>query len=138
MFFRFVGLRGNPMILKKEDLLAEARVSVNPVNVEEAESLLTTGAVVLDVREPAEFEMGHLPGAVNVPRGVLEFRVGEHPALTDTAATIVLYCKNGGRSTLAAHTLKRMGFDQVKMLVGGFDGWSGDVHKVEVNPSVYQ
>ncbi|MDO6681918.1 MULTISPECIES: rhodanese-like domain-containing protein [unclassified Oceanobacter] len=126
------------MVLKKEDLLSEASVSVNPVNAEEAEGLLANGAVVLDVREPAEFEMGHLPGAVNVPRGVLEFRVGDHPALTDNTASILLYCKNGGRSTLAAHTLKRMGFDQVKMLVGGFDGWSGDVHKVEIDPSVYR
>jgi rhodanese-related sulfurtransferase len=126
------------MVLKKEDLLSEASVSVNPVNAEEAEGLLANGAVVLDVREPAEFEMGHLPGAVNVPRGVLEFRVGDHPALTDNTASILLYCKNGGRSTLAAHTLKRMGFDQVKMLVGGFDGWSGDVHKVEIDPSIYR
>ncbi|WP_221797632.1 rhodanese-like domain-containing protein [Oceanobacter mangrovi] len=126
------------MALTKEDLLATARASVTPVTADDAEALLKGGAVVLDVREPAEFDMGHLPGAVNVPRGVLEFRVGDHPALTDTAATILLYCKNGGRSTLAAHTLKQMGFDGVKMLVGGFDGWSGDVHKVEVDPNVYQ
>lgn len=126
------------MALTKEDLLAEARNSVNPVSCDDAETLLSGGAVVLDVREPAEFELGHLPGAVNVPRGVLEFRVGDHPALTNPQAEILLYCKNGGRSTLAAHTLKQMGFDHVKMLTGGFDGWSGAVHKVEVDPSVYQ
>lgn len=122
----------------KEDLLAEARPSVNPVDASGAEALLQQGVTVLDVREPAEFDMGHLPGAVNVPRGVLEFRVGGHPALMDSSATILLYCKNGGRSTLAAHTLKRMGFDKVQMLVGGFDGWAGDVHKVEVDPNIYQ
>lgn len=126
------------MALKKEDLLAAARVSVNPVDADGAETLLAAGAVVLDVREPAEYEMGHLPGAVNVPRGVLEFRVGDHPALTDPDATILLYCKNGGRSTLAAHTLKQMGFEQVRMLVGGFDGWSGTVHKIEVDPGLYR
>lgn len=126
------------MAMTKEELLAEARASVNPVDATQAEGLLQQGVVVLDVREPAEFDMGHLPGAVNVPRGVLEFRVGDHPALTDSAAGILLYCKNGGRSTLAAHTLKRMGFENVKMLVGGFDGWTGSVHKVEVDPSVYR
>ncbi|MAY14166.1 MULTISPECIES: rhodanese-like domain-containing protein [Oceanospirillaceae] len=126
------------MALSKDDLLAEARSAVNPVDAAAAEALLANGAVVLDVREPAEFDMGHLPGAVNVPRGVLEFRVGDHPALTNPQAEILLYCKNGGRSTLAAYTLKRMGFEQVKMLVGGFDGWSGTVHKVEVDPSVYR
>lgn len=126
------------MSMTKEALLAEASASVNPVNGDEAEVLLASGTVVLDVREPAEFDMGHLPGAVNVPRGVLEFRVGEHPALADASATVLLYCKNGGRSTLAAHTLKRMGFDNVRMLIGGFDGWSGDVHKVEIDPNQYQ
>ncbi|UXD88820.1 rhodanese-like domain-containing protein [Thalassolituus hydrocarboniclasticus] len=126
------------MALSKDDLLAEARSAVNPVDAAAAEALLANGAVVLDVREPAEFDMGHLPGAVNVPRGVLEFRVGDHPALTNPQAEILLYCKNGGRSTLAAYTLKRMGFEQVKMLVGGFDGWSGTVHKVEVDPSMYR
>lgn len=125
-------------VITKEDLLAEARPSVNPVDANAAEALLSQGVTVLDVREPAEFDMGHLPGAVNVPRGVLEFRVGDHPALKDADATILLYCKNGGRSTLAAHTLKRMGFNQVQMLVGGFDGWAGDVHKVEIDPNVYQ
>lgn len=126
------------MAMTKDDLLAEARAAVSPMDADGAEALLAAGAVVLDVREPAEFDMGHLPGAVNVPRGVLEFRVGDHPALCDKDAAILLYCKNGGRSTLAAHTLKRMGFDAVKMLVGGFDGWKGTVHKVEVDPSVYR
>ena len=126
------------MALSKEDLLAAARASVNPVDGTQAEALLADGAVVLDVREPSEFDMGHLPGAVNVPRGLLEFMVGSHPALSNADAIILLYCKNGGRSTLAAHTLKQMGFDQVSMLTGGFDGWSGDVHKVEVAPNVYQ
>lgn len=126
------------MALSKDDLLAEARAAVVPVDAAGAETMLAQGCVVLDVREPAEFDMGHLPGAVNVPRGVLEFRVGDHPALCDPQASILLYCKNGGRSTLAAHTLKRMGFEQVKMLVGGFDGWAGSVHKVELDPGMYR
>lgn len=126
------------MALTRDDLLAEARSAVVPVDASAAEAMLAQGCVVLDVREPAEFDMGHLPGAVNVPRGVLEFRVGDHPDLCDLQADILLYCKNGGRSTLAAHTLKRMGFEQVKMLVGGFDGWAGSVHKVELDPGMYR
>ncbi len=126
------------MALTKEDLLTTAQSSVNPISADEAEQLLSQGSVVLDVREPAEYDMGHLPGAVNVPRGLLEFMVGQHPALSDPQATLLLYCKNGGRSTLAAHTLKQMGFDHVRMLTGGFDGWAGDVHRVEVDANVYQ
>ncbi|MEJ2042255.1 MAG: rhodanese-like domain-containing protein [Reinekea sp.] len=126
------------MNMTKEDFLAEAANSADLVLCDEAESLLAKGIIVLDVREPAEFEVGHLPGAANVPRGVLEFRVGDHPALNDPEAEILIYCKNGGRSTLAAYTLKRMGFSKLKMLTGGFDGWSGTVHKVEIDPAMYQ
>ena len=125
-------------LMTKDDLLTEARASVSPVDADGAQAMLDAGARVLDVREPAEYLMGHLPGAENVPRGVLEFKVGDHPVLTDRNADILLYCKNGGRSTLAAHTLKRMGFTNVKMLTGGFDGWAGTVHTVETDPSVYR
>jgi len=69
---------------------------------------------------------------------LLEFMVGTNPALSNPQATILLYCKNGGRSTLAAQTMKQMGFDNVKMLVGGFEGWSGSVHKVEVGDNIYK
>lgn len=124
--------------LNKDDLLAEAQASVDPVDADKAQVLINSEVGVLDVREPAEFMMGHLPGAVNIPRGVLEFKVSDHPLLSDKNATILLYCKNGGRSTLAAHTLKRMGFSNIKMLSGGFDGWSGTVHSVETDPSVYK
>ena len=125
-------------VMTKDDFLAEAQASVTPVDAEMAQQMMDSGARVLDVREPAEFMMGHLPGAENIPRGVLEFKAADHPLLADRNAQILLYCKNGGRSTLAAHTLKRMGYDQVKMLVGGFDAWAGSVHKVESDPGLYR
>jgi len=124
--------------MTRDDLLTQARTSVNPVDADKAQALLESGAHVLDVREPAEFSIGHLPGAQNIPRGVLEFKVGDHPVLSDKDAAILLYCKNGGRSTLAAHTLKQMGFTNVRMLVGGFDGWEGTVHQVETDPGLYR
>lgn len=116
------------MPVTKDDLLAAAKASVNPIEPDEVQQWFAQ-SLVLDVREPAEFDMGHLPSAVNIPRGLLEFMVGQHPALTDMSAPILLYCKNGGRSTLAAHTLKQMGFDHVRMLVGGFEQWQGEVHR---------
>lgn len=124
-------------IKTRDDLLAEARAEVSLAEAERAEILIAEQALVLDVREPAEFQMGHLPNAVNVPRGVLEFKVGSHPDLSDSQRSILIYCKNGGRSTLAAYTLKQMGFSHVEMLVGGFDNWSGSVHQIEVDPSIY-
>jgi len=127
----------NIKIKTREDLLAEARSHINVVEAERAEQLIANNALILDVREPAEFQMGHLPSAMNVPRGVLEFKVGNHPELSDPERSVLIYCKNGGRSTLAAYTLLQMGFVNIEMLVGGFDGWTGTVHKVEVDPSIY-
>ena len=124
-------------IKTREDFLTVARGEITLVDADRAEALIAQQALVLDVREPAEFQQGHLPNAVNVPRGVLEFKVGNHPDLSDNQRNILIYCKNGGRSTLAAYTLKQMGFSDVEMLIGGFDGWQGAVHKVEVDPSIY-
>lgn len=124
-------------IKSREDLLAEAKTEITLVDAERTETMIANGALVLDVREPAEYQLGHLPHAINVPRGVLEFKVGNHPELNDAERSILIYCKNGGRSTLAAYTLKQMGFTSVEMLIGGFDGWTGTVHKIEVDPSIY-
>lgn len=124
-------------VLTREDMLAAARNEIVLVDAERAEAMIAEQALILDVRESAEYQVGHLPQAINVPRGVLEFKVGNHPQLQNPQQPILIYCKNGGRSTLAALTLKQMGFNQVEMLVDGFDGWSGDVHKVELDPSIY-
>ncbi|MFT6141988.1 MAG: rhodanese-related sulfurtransferase [Psychromonas sp.] len=108
----------------------------NPIKIRD-DLLIAAQALVLDVREPAEFQRGHLPNAINIPRDVLKFKVGDHPNLNDSQRNILIHCKNGGRSTLATYTLKQMGFSQVEMLIGGFDGWSGTLHKIEVDPSIY-
>jgi rhodanese-related sulfurtransferase len=125
------------MPLTKDDLLNEARQSLTIVDANKAEQSINTGAVILDIREPAEFDMGHLPNAVNIPRGLLEFMVGNNPALKDFNQNMLVYCKNGGRSTLASDTLQKMGFKQVNMLSGGFDSWTGTIHKVEIADNQY-
>jgi rhodanese-related sulfurtransferase len=124
-------------IKTRDDLLIEARAEINLVGSDRAVSLIAEKALVLDVREPAEFQLGHLPNAINIPRGILEFKVDDHPDLNNHQRNILIYCKNGGRSTLAAYTLKQMGFSQVEMLTGGFDGWTGTIHKIEVDPGLY-
>ena len=77
--------------------------------------------LLVDVREPGEGAAGHLPGATLLPRGVLE---GKIEALApDPDQPIVLYCGSGGRSALAAESLKRMGYGRVLSLAGGFAAW---------------
>ena len=77
--------------------------------------------VILDVREPADYENGTIPGAVCIPRGLLELEIDEQ--IPDQDATVVAYCGGGSRSALAAQTLKAMGYDNVYSLQGGYRFW---------------
>ena len=90
------------------------------------------GCALIDVREPAEFDTGHIAHAVNIPRGVLEFQVDAHPAVahvSDPALSrkdrpIVVYCRTGGRAAMAALNLQRMGFSDVRSIAGGITDWA--------------
>jgi rhodanese-related sulfurtransferase len=122
-----------PVSLTVQQLIDEARTRVREVRPRELALLLRQAAFpVVDVREPEEFEDGHIPGAVNIPRGLLEFEVDGHPAVafrTEEALShrerpILLYCLSGGRSILAADSLRRMGFVMPMSLSGGFLGWA--------------
>ena len=110
------------MAMTGNDFVAEAKSHVREISAEEAQVLMAQGVKVLDVREPDEFAAGHLPGALNIPRGVLEFR---GPALLqDRESALVVYCKTGARSVLATRVLNLMGYGQAVCLVGGFDPWA--------------
>ncbi len=105
-------------------LLSEAAAEVPFMSMEEVKARVAAGAndfIVLDVRERDAFEAGHIPTAQHLPRGVLELRVNE--ALPDPTVRIVTYCEFGKISTLAAATLRRMGFTRTVALDGGMKAW---------------
>lgn len=106
------------------DLVLEAKAQIHEVALEEAEATIRAADLLLDVREADEFHAGHIPGAINIPRGVLEFKLSNDPALCARELNIVLYCKTSGRAALAACSLQAMGYRQVQSLAGGFDAWS--------------
>lgn len=106
------------------DLVLEAKAQIHEVALEEAEAAIRAADLLLDVREADEFHAGHIPGAINIPRGVLEFKLSNDPALCARELNIVLYCKTSGRAALAACSLQAMGYRQVQSLAGGFDAWS--------------
>jgi rhodanese-related sulfurtransferase len=122
-----------------QQLVTEARARIREIDAVELASLRARGVPVIDVREPAEFAAGHVPGAASIPRGVLEFEVDGHPAvngLRDPALAhrdrpVVLYCRSGGRSALAAEALLRLGFSQPLSLAGGFVAGSDEGRAVE-------
>jgi rhodanese-related sulfurtransferase len=112
------------------DLVKEAKKNVCEISVSEAKALLDKGGwVFLDCREPKEFKMGHVPGAINIPRGVLEFKIDKK--VPDKKANIVVYCKVGGRGCLSACTLCRMGYKNVKNMGGGWMAWEKAGYPVE-------
>src|ERR1700724_3892675 len=99
-------------------MLAQAKAAVREVDPAEAEREIAAGnAVVLDVREPDEYEQGALPGAVHIPRGTLETTVeGKIP---DKTSHVVVYCAGGTRSAFAAKTLQDLGYSDVASVIGG-------------------
>jgi rhodanese-related sulfurtransferase len=109
-------------------MLAEAEAVVPRISPDEAKGLVGRSDVLfLDVREPAEVTTsGKVPGAVAIPRGLIEFRADRslpaHDAAFDRAKTVIAYCASGGRSALVGKTLKDMGYTDVRNL-GGFKGW---------------
>jgi rhodanese-related sulfurtransferase len=121
-----------------QTMLAEADAAVPRISPDEAKAMVGRSDVLfLDVREPAEVATsGKVPGALAIPRGLVEFRADPASALHDKAfdpaKTVVAYCASGGRSALVGKTLKEMGYNDVRNL-GGFKGWldaGGEVEKV--------
>lgn len=103
-------------------LIAEASRDVSFMGMEEVASRLDKGdLILLDVREKEAFDRGHLPGARHLPRGQLELRVDKE--LPDPNARILTYCQLGRISTLAAATLRTMGFQRAVALDGGYESW---------------
>ena len=111
-----------------KDMLAAADTVVPRITPDDAKALVGRADVLfLDVREPAEITAsGKVPGALAVPRGLVEFRADAASALHDKAfdpaKTVIAYCASGGRSALAGQTLKDMGYRDVRNL-GGLKGW---------------
>ena len=83
-------------------------------------------AIIIDVREPQEYAAGHVPGAVNIPRGVLEFQIWKHvgsPAAPQMAKPLYLQCQSGNRASLAAQSLAELGFTQTTAVVMSLEEW---------------
>lgn len=112
-----------------KDYLAEANALIPAIDVAAAKQLVGDPEVIfLDVREPPELgQTGRIPGALHIPRGLLEFQADPgSPAFNqqlDQSKKIVINCASGGRSALAGKTLREMGYTNVHNLTGGMTAW---------------
>lgn len=114
------------------EVVEEARGQIDSLTPQQAANEVASGAaIVIDVREPTEWEQ-HIEGALQVPRGLLEFVADPEcgpilpPSLEfelDPIRRLITYCNTGARATLAALTLKNMGYGQVANLEGGLTAW---------------
>lgn len=117
------------MLVSPAEVVAKAKATIKECSVRDAQSCLTGATLLIDIREAREFEQGHLPGAIHISRGLLEFEI--LPAIARRGditnpedCDIVLYCGTGGRSALAARSLDAMGFTNVKSMDGGIVAWA--------------
>ena len=109
--------------MTEKDFVKEAKETITEISVADAKAAMDAGKVdvILDCRTAKEFKKGHLPKAMNLQRGLLEFKATKK--IANKAALIVVYCKSGGRSSLSTKTLGQMGYTNVKSMDGGWKAW---------------
>lgn len=123
------------------EMVSTARSQIRNLTVDElAAAIERPGVVLLDVREPTEVAAGGvIPGAILAPRGMLEFHADPgspyHLAQLQPDRPVILYCKSGARSALAAATLKNMGYEDVAHLDGGIAAWN-QAQRPTVQPAI--
>lgn len=110
------------MFKPAHELVMEAKKSVKELPPAEVHNKLTSqNPLLIDVREPDEYRQGHIAGSVNIPRGMLEFKISNEPALQNLTRPIIVYCKTSGRAALSVIAMHSMGFQNILSMAGGFD-----------------
>jgi phage shock protein E len=106
-------------------LVAEAKKNITEISPGDAAAKSKSGnAVIIDVRDKDEWDEGHIPGAINMSRGTIELDIEEK--VPDPNAMIICHCGGGGRSALAAESLQKMGYKNVRNMAGGFKAWKAE------------
>jgi rhodanese-related sulfurtransferase len=118
------------MALTPHDLVIEAKSQIKEVPTAEAQALLGKRTII-DVREYDEYAAGHLPGAINIPRGILEFKIGMVPECANKDGAFLIYCRTSGRAALSAVQLQRLGYSNIISMGGGFEAWNNEQRPTE-------
>jgi rhodanese-related sulfurtransferase/predicted small lipoprotein YifL len=115
-----------------EQMVSAASEKAMAISPEQVKTKIDSGAFIslIDVREAPEHNAGFIPGAVNIPRGILEFQIGnevfwdeQFMYLPEKEEEIIVFCKKGKRSILAALTLQKLGYENVRYIDGGWKAW---------------
>jgi rhodanese-related sulfurtransferase len=108
--------------MRYQELVTAAKKNVTEISPHDAAAKLNNGeAVVVDVRDKDEWDEGHIPGATHLSRGTIELDIEQK--VPDPDAMIICHCGGGGRSALAAESLQKMGYKNVRSMAGGLKAW---------------
>jgi molybdopterin/thiamine biosynthesis adenylyltransferase/rhodanese-related sulfurtransferase len=110
------------------ELLRQVKDRIEEIDAREARDL--GGAAWIDIREQDEWDEGHIPGAVHVPRGNLESRV--EGVVPDRSVPVVLYCASAARSAFAAESLLALGYERPMSLAGGYTDWKRNGYDIVI------
>ncbi len=130
-------------MLKPIDIVKAARNEITECDNKGLCDAIDAKKLIIDVREPDEYSQGFIGHSINVPRGLIEFAIFDHPAIKphhqdDLSQTeIFVYCKSGGRSALAAKSLKSLGFEKVTSLKEGIMGWEKAGLKIDTTQAYH-
>lgn len=107
-----------------QGIINNAKKNIQQIDLDTAKQWLETKDITLiDVREIAEFNNGHIEGAIHIPRGEIKHNVVTQSETSDKSRCYLLYCASGNRSALAAMTMKNMGYNNTASLIGGYVAW---------------
>jgi len=114
-----------PVVTQK---VQAAQKQVKTIGMEEYRKIVEnpSEALIVDVREPHEYAAGHVPGSINIPRGLLEFQIWKYvgfPANIEMGKTVYLQCQSGNRASLAAQSLEELGFTHTTAVVMNLEDW---------------
>lgn len=114
-----------------KEMMAEAKQEIILLEIADLKTKMESKEdfVLIDCREAEELQEGHIAESVFIPRGVLEMTAERHFSNRDKS--IVIYCAGGGRSALAAQSLKNMGYTSVASMEGGFGAWRQAGYSIE-------
>lgn len=106
-----------------EQIVREAKAAINEVSIDEVKKMIDNkeNIILLDVRDSEEYETGHIPGAINISRGSLDFKV--HLIIPDKNTKIIVYCGLDLRSPLATKSLNDLGYKKAVNMIGGLKAW---------------
>src|SRR5437016_13892746 len=109
---------------RSKKLVGKAKKNIPEISPGDAAAKTKSGnAVIIDVRDKDEWDEEHIPGAIHMSRGTIELDIEDK--VPDANRMIICHCGGGGRSALAAASLQKMGYKNVRSMAGGFKAWKG-------------